>query len=141
MAVGLFILDSRFCILLERYWGFVTRERRSGSMRPVVETRIIRVDPLQYDPALLDPAVEALRNGGLVGMPTDTVYGVAANLERPDALARLREFRGGPEEATYTIHLGDRDDLRKIVPGPVPAAAQRLIQKFWPGPLTIVFPT
>ena len=110
-------------------------------MRPVVETRIIRVDPLQFDPAALDPAVEALRNGGLVGMPTDTVYGVAANLERPDALARLREFRTSPEETTYTIHLGDRDDLRKIVPGPVPAAAQRLIQKFWPGPLTIVFPT
>jgi|SRR5882672_1391649 len=110
-------------------------------MRPVVETRVITVDPQEYDPAALDPAVEALRNGGLVGIPTDTVYGVAANLERPEAMARLQEFRGSPGEATLTIHLGDRDDLRKIVGGPVPAAAQRLIQKFWPGPLTIVFPT
>jgi len=110
-------------------------------MRPVVETRVIAVDPLTFDPALLDPAVEALRNGGLVGMPTDTVYGVAANLDRPEAVARLREFRGAPDEALVTVHLGDRDDLRKLVPGPVPAAAQRLIQKFWPGPLTIVFPT
>ena len=107
----------------------------------MVETRIITVDPLKYDPAALDPAVEALRNGGLVGMPTDTVYGVAANLDRPDAVARLQEFRGAGPDALVTIHLGDRDDLRKVVPGPVPAAAQRLIQKFWPGPLTIVFPT
>src|SRR4051812_2642070 len=98
-------------------------------MRPVVETRVIAVDPLTFDPALLDPAVEALRNGGLVGMPTDTVYEIAARLDRPEALARLREFRGAPDEAGVTVTLGDRDDLRKVVPGPVPAAAQRLIQK------------
>jgi len=110
-------------------------------MKAVGETRVITVDPLQFDPAVLEPAVEALRNGGLVGMPTDTVYGVAANLDHPDAMRRLQEFRRGPDEALLTVHLGDRDDLRKIVPGPVPAAAQRLIQKFWPGPLTIVFPT
>jgi protein-tyrosine phosphatase len=110
-------------------------------MSPVAETRVITVDPLQFDPAALAPAVEALRNGGLVGMPTDTVYGVAANLGNADAVRRLQEFRHGSDEALLTIHLGDRDDLRKIVPGPVPAAAQRLIQKFWPGPLTIVFPT
>jgi protein-tyrosine phosphatase len=108
-------------------------------MRPVVETRVIRVDPVQYDPSVLDPAVEALRNGGLVGIPTDTVYEIAADLERPGAVERLREFREGGAEPTIT--LAERDDLRKIVPGPVPAAAQRLIQKFWPGPLTLVFPT
>jgi protein-tyrosine phosphatase len=110
-------------------------------MGTVVETRVIRVDPLTFDPAALEPAIAALRNGGLVGMPTDTVYGVAANLDQPEAVRRLQEFRRGPEETLLTIHLGDRDDLRKVVPGPVPAAAQRLIQKFWPGPLTIVFPT
>ena len=57
-------------------------------MGSVVETRVIRVDPQQFDPAALDPAVEALRNGGLVGMPTDTVYGVAANLDHPDQNVR-----------------------------------------------------
>jgi len=108
-------------------------------MSPVVETRVITVDPLQFDPAALDPAVDALRNGGLVGMPTDTVYDVAANLDHPEALRRLQEFRN--PDALLTLHLGDRDDLRKIVPGTLPAAAQRLIQKFWPGPLTLVFRT
>jgi L-threonylcarbamoyladenylate synthase len=110
-------------------------------MSPVAETRVITVDPLKFDPAVLDPAVEALRSGGLVGMPTDTVYGVAVNLDKPEAVKRLQEFRRGPEEGLVTVHLGDRDDLRKVVPGPIPAAAQRLIQKFWPGPLTLVFPT
>jgi protein-tyrosine phosphatase len=104
-------------------------------MRPVVETRVITVDPLKYDPAALDPAVEALRNGGLVGIPTDTVYGVAGGLDRPEAVERLKRF------GTPAVLLADRDDLRKVVTGPVPAAAQRLIQRFWPGPLTLIFPT
>ena len=110
-------------------------------MGKVAETLVITVDPQTFDPAVLAPAVEALKNGGLVGIPTDTVYGVAANLDNPEAVRRLQEFRGGPEEGLVTVHLGDRDDLRKVVPGPIPAAAQRLIQKFWPGPLTLVFPT
>jgi protein-tyrosine phosphatase len=108
-------------------------------MSSVVETRVITVDPLQFDPAALDPAVDALRNGGLVGMPTDTVYDVAANLDHPEALRRLQEFRS--PGAFVALHLGDRDDLRKVLPGTLPAAAQRLIQKFWPGPLTLVFAT
>ena len=110
-------------------------------MRTVVETRVIRVDPQTYDPKELDLAVESLRNGGVVGIPTDTVYGIAAALDRPDAVGRLRDLRGGAGDPEIPILLGDRDDLRKIVPGPVPAPAQRLIQKCWPGPLTIVFPT
>lgn len=110
-------------------------------MTTLGQTRVITVDPKNFDPAVLAPAVEALRNGGLVGMPTDTVYGVAVNLDRPEALGRLKEFRYGTDEASIPVHLGDRDDLRKVIPGPVPAAAQRLIQKFWPGPLTIIFPT
>ena len=110
-------------------------------MSPVVETRVITVDPQAFDPAALDPAVETLRGGGLVGMPTDTVYGVAANLDHPDAMRRLQEFRQSSGDGLLTVHLGDRDDLRKIVPGTVPAPAQRLIQRFWPGPLTLVFPT
>jgi len=110
-------------------------------MSEVPSTRVITVDPQKFDPASLDPAVETLRKGGLVGIPTDTVYGVAGNLDEPEAVRRLEEFRKGPEGSLLTVHLGDRDELRKIIPAPVPAAAQRLIQRFWPGPLTILFPT
>lgn len=107
----------------------------------MLDTRVITVDPETFDPAQLAPAAEALRQGGLVGIPTETVYGIAVNLENPEAVRRLLEVRQSPEDKIITVHIGDRDELRKLVPGPIPAAAQRLIQKFWPGPLTIVFPT
>ena len=101
---------------------------------------MIVVDPERFDPGALSPAVEALRGGGLVGMPTETVYGIAVNLEKPEAVRRLLEVRRSPGDKPVTVHIGDRDQLRKVVPGAIPASAQRLIRKFWPGPLTIVFP-
>ena len=110
-------------------------------MTQVGETRVIRVDPDAFDPAELAPAVEALEKGGLVGIPTETVYGIAVNLEDPGARRRLLEARRSPEGKPITVHIGERDDLRKVVSGPVPPSARRLIQKFWPGPLTIVFPS
>lgn len=103
----------------------------------MLETRVVTVDPVAFDPAALDAPIEALKSGALVVIPTETVYGIAVNLERPEALKRLREWRGA--EVRPALHIGDRDDLRRVVGGAVPAAAQRLIQKFWPGPLTLVF--
>jgi tRNA threonylcarbamoyl adenosine modification protein (Sua5/YciO/YrdC/YwlC family) len=110
-------------------------------MRPVAETRVITADPEKFDPACLGPAVDALREGALVVIPTETVYGIAVNLEKPESVRRLHELRQTPSDKPVTVHIGERDALRKVVPPPVPPAAQRLIQKFWPGPLTIVFPT
>lgn len=110
-------------------------------MRPVTETLILSVDPEHVDPASLAPVVDALRNGALVVLPTETVYGIAVNLDKPDSVRRLLELRGSPPDKPITIHLGDRDALRKTVPPPIPPAASRLIQKFWPGPLTLIFPT
>jgi protein-tyrosine phosphatase len=107
----------------------------------VAETRIITADPERFDPAALTPAIEAIRGGGLVVMPTETVYGIAVNLEKPEAVKRLLELRLSPPDKPITVHIGERDAIRKVVPPPLPPAAQRLIQKFWPGPLTIVFPT
>lgn len=106
-----------------------------------METRVIKVDPERFDASALTPAAEAIRDGGLVGLPTETVYGIAVNLDKPDSVKRLLELRQSPAEKHITVHIGDRDELRKVVPGPLPPAARRLIRKFWPGPLTIVFPT
>jgi protein-tyrosine phosphatase len=105
------------------------------------DTRVITLDPDRFDPEALAPAAEALRRGGLVGLPTETVYGIAVDLEAEEAVRRLLDLRQSPAEKHITVHIGDRDALRKVVPGPIPASAQRLIRKFWPGPLTVVFPT
>lgn len=110
-------------------------------MPPVSQTRVITVDPERFEPEALAPAVEALRGGGLVGMPTETVYGIAVDLEKPESVRRLLELRGSPAEKKITVHIGAPGDVRKLVPGAIPAPAQRLIKRFWPGPLTIVFPT
>jgi tRNA threonylcarbamoyl adenosine modification protein (Sua5/YciO/YrdC/YwlC family) len=104
-----------------------------------VETRLLKLDPDRFDAALLDSPAAAIREGALVAFPTETVYGIAVNLDRPDAVRRLLEIRQSPAEKHITIHLGSREEAARHVPGPLPVAAQRLMRRFWPGPLTLVF--
>lgn len=105
-----------------------------------METRILKLDPDHFDPAALDACAEAVRSGEFVAFPTETVYGLAVNLDHPDALRRLLELRQSPSEKHVTIHIASREEVDRHVPAPVPVAARRLIRRFWPGPLTLVFP-
>ena len=73
-------------------------------MLPVLETRVVTVDPVKFDPAALDGPIEALRSGALVVIPTETVYGIAVNLDRPEALRRLRDLRGA--DVLPALHIG-----------------------------------
>ena len=85
-------------------------------------------------------AVELLRNGEVVALPTETVYGLAADALNPIAVAKIFEAKSRPHFDPLIIHLPDSDWLEKIAD--VPAKDRRLIsrfaEKFWPGPLTIV---
>ncbi len=85
-------------------------------------------------------AAECLACGGIVAFPTETVYGLGANAAMPSAVGRLRELKKRREDKPFTLHITSRGDLDKYVEK-VPAKAERLIRRFWPGPLTIVFPT
>ena len=89
-----------------------------------------------------DAAVELLRNGELVALPTETVYGLAAKALNPIAVAKIFEAKERPRFDPLIVHLPDRDWLGRIVN--VPAGDRQLIgklaNKFWPGPLTIVLP-
>ncbi len=96
--------------------------------------RVITVDPARVAPEASAAAVDILRSGGVAALPTDAMYVLAARLDRPEAVERLRAATG---EAPARL-LADRDELRTALPGPLPPAAQRLIQKFWPGPLTLL---
>jgi tRNA threonylcarbamoyl adenosine modification protein (Sua5/YciO/YrdC/YwlC family) len=104
-------------------------------MPQVPGTRRLKVDPAGFEPAVLAEAARALRDGALVVIPTEAVYGIAAELGKPEAMRRLRELASGEP----VVHLADRDDLRRMRPEGLPPAAQRLIQRFWPGPLTLSF--
>jgi protein-tyrosine phosphatase len=113
--------------------------RRGRDVIHGTTTETIRLDPERFDPSALDAPARCVREGGLVAFPTETVYGIAARRDDPGAVRRLLELRGSPEDKRLTLHIGERDQVRAHVRR-IPITAQRLMARFWPGPLTIVFP-
>jgi L-threonylcarbamoyladenylate synthase len=86
----------------------------------------------------LSEALAALVAGDLVILPTETVYGLAADAANPDAIARIFEAKGRPRFNPLIAHVSDRAMAEDIAPLPPLAAA--LAETFWPGPLTLVVP-
>jgi L-threonylcarbamoyladenylate synthase len=84
-------------------------------------------------------AAEILRQGGLVAMPTETVYGIAVDAMNADAVRRLFALKGRPADNPLIIHLADFDQIN-LVAATCPETACRLAERFWPGPLTLVLP-
>ncbi len=91
------------------------------------------------DPATVANAAEALSSGKVVAIPTDTVYGLAAALDRPDAIARLYRLKNRPQEKAIPVLLADAAALDQVAAN-VPRQARVLIERFWPGALTVVIP-
>jgi len=104
-----------------------------------VETRVFVLDPKSFRSEDLEEPSGILRKGGLVAFPTETVYGLGANAHDPDAIHRLREVKGRPPGKPLTLHIASRDDVARLVEE-VPRSARLLMDRYWPGPLTIVFP-
>ena len=82
---------------------------------------------------MLAEALAVLRRGGVVAYPTDTVYGLAVDAMRPDAIARLYAVKGRPEAKALPVIIGALPQLAAVVAA-VPAMAERLMTAFWPGP-------
>jgi L-threonylcarbamoyladenylate synthase len=121
-------------------------------MAPASENRCVETLRLIVDPAALDsnPAQEAiahaariLRSGGLVALPTETVYGLGANALDRGAVERIFAAKNRPSWDPVIVHIaGPVDDnpmLAQLVTD-VPNAARKLIDAFWPGPLTLLLP-
>ena len=104
-----------------------------------MSAEILRVDPLDPDPAALARAAAALREGRLAVFRTETVYGLAARTDRPGALAALRAAKGRGEEKPLSLHLPSVEALHRRFPG-LPEAPARLAGRRLPGPLTLVLP-
>ena len=89
----------------------------------------------------IERAVELLREGKLVAIPTETVYGLAADASDPDAVRRIFAAKGRPERHPVIVHVADADTIEDTLSGwttDIPEAAQRLARAFWPGPLTMI---
>lgn len=92
------------------------------------------------DPAAVDEAVRLLRAGEVVAIPTDTVYGVAVDPFQPGAADRLFVAKERPKDVALPVLVGAAGDLDRLVEGPVDPLARNLVDRFWPGALTLVLP-
>lgn len=89
------------------------------------------------DEAAIQRAAEALAAGELVAFPTETVYGLGARADDAAAVARIFELKGRPSDHPLIVHVADSSAV-EIFAAQVPPVARRLIESFWPGPLTVI---
>jgi L-threonylcarbamoyladenylate synthase len=92
----------------------------------------------QLKPTEIAQAASILREGGTVAFPTETVYGLGANALDAAAVARIFAAKGRPSWDPLIVHVSDREMLAQVAI--VPPQAETLIQRFWPGPLTLLLP-
>jgi len=104
-----------------------------------VKTEVIKLDPENYKLGDLERPAKILAQGGLVAFPTETVYGLGADAHNPDAVQKLCAVKNRPREKPMSIHIAYAGEVYRYV-DEIPPLARRLMDKYWPGPLTIVFP-
>lgn len=91
------------------------------------------------DPAAPGIAAKIIREGGLVGIPTETVYGLGADGLNEAAVAKIFEVKGRPQDNPLILHVTGAEQIELFCQD-IPQAAYRLAEAFWPGPLTMVLP-
>ena len=87
----------------------------------------------------IEKAAEIIKNGGLVAIPTETVYGLAASAFNESAIENIFKAKGRPNDNPLIVHIADIEELYNIVKE-VPIAAKQCMDAFWPGPFTAVLP-
>jgi L-threonylcarbamoyladenylate synthase len=103
------------------------------------KTEILRLNAYQPEPEPISRAAEVLRKGGLVAFPTETVYGLAANALNEQAVRKIFEAKGRPTVNPIIVHAASAEAARRLAAS-WPEVAQRLVECFWPGSLTLVVP-
>ena len=102
-----------------------------------LETEIVQVDPQEPDPGSIRRAATIIAAGGLVVMPTDTVYGLVCDPRLPDAVNRIYQVKGRRRDVPLALLLHDMSQANTYVED-LPDLSVRAMQQFWPGPLTVV---
>jgi L-threonylcarbamoyladenylate synthase len=100
------------------------------------------IDPAltgEQDGRAIEQAAAALREGGTVAFPTETVYGLGADARNTDAVRSIFTAKGRPSDNPLIVHIADRSQLDELVSSPDETVC-RLLDAFWPGPLTVVLP-
>lgn len=102
-----------------------------------METKIYQIKKDAADHAAIEEAAKVIRNGGLVAFPTETVYGLGADAQNPQAAEKIYAAKGRPSDNPLIVHIAQKEDLSKAA-GEIPKAAALLAEAFWPGPLTMI---
>ena len=95
------------------------------------------MDPAHPESEYLLEAADIVMTGGLVIIPTETVYGIAANANNKKTLERLSNLKKRPKDNPFSLHIDSKEAVEKFAQD-IPVAAYKLMDKFWPGPLTLV---
>ena len=98
----------------------------------------MRTYRLNADKKGIEQAAEILKKGGIVAIPTETVYGLAASAYDEDAVKRVFEAKGRPQDNPLIVHIADIADLTTVAKD-IPDSAFTAAKRFWPGPLTMIF--
>lgn len=102
-------------------------------------TERLNVSDIERDKINIDRAAEILKNGGIVAIPTETVYGLAADAYNIDAVKRIFEAKGRPQDNPLIVHVSDMKMLSAVTEN-IPEKALECAEAFWPGPFTMVLP-
>lgn len=103
-----------------------------------METRIIKINKDNIEKDLIKEAVDVIKHGGLVAFPTETVYGLGANGLDAIAVGKIFTAKGRPQDNPLILHVHSIDQVTELVEE-IPEMAKICMEKFWPGPLTILF--
>jgi L-threonylcarbamoyladenylate synthase len=101
------------------------------------QTFVMKVSPKAPQKRFILSAAEVLRRGGLVAFPTETVYGLGADAFNAAAVKQIFVAKGRPLDNPMIVHIASVSDLKALTTN-VPEEAEQLIEKFWPGPLTLI---
>ncbi len=102
-----------------------------------MHTKILKIEPSNIDLAKIKEAAEVIKRGGLVAFPTETVYGLGADVFNPLAVAKIFEAKNRPLDDPLIVHMANKEDLFRLASG-IDETTLDLIDKFWPGPLTLI---
>lgn len=101
-------------------------------------TQVIKIDSKNIDKNKLKIAADALKEGKIVAFPTETVYGLGANALSPTAVEQIFKAKGRPSDNPLIVHISDKENVYELTEN-IPDKAAALMDKLWPGPLTLVF--
>jgi L-threonylcarbamoyladenylate synthase len=112
----------------------------ANKMMSDVNTKLVSVKDIQADTDSIQLVADTLRKGGLAAIPTETVYGIAANALNERAVNRIFSVKGRPQDNPLIVHIAEMQELDALVREVTPNA-RKLAEAFWPGALTIILPS